>query len=181
LLSTPMALSSIAIGSLGAIAVARASSQALRRGAFCVAGLGAASVPVYLVAAWQMNKTDPLVQLYTGAVVPGLTTAAMIIAVNFPAGLVARSLSARWLVWLGIHSYGWYVYHNLLAPLTRTMDLSAWPGGGKMGAICYLVLYLGLSLAMAVISYRWFERPFLDLKRPAAGPPAQEGDATAGR
>ena len=73
------------------------------------------------------------------------------------------SLSWRPLVELGKISYGLYVYHVLaLSLLGRAL-------GGKSGTTLRFLVYwwggLLLTIALASVSYRWLEIPFLRLKK----------------
>jgi peptidoglycan/LPS O-acetylase OafA/YrhL len=75
-----------------------------------------------------------------------------------------RLLSARWLVFLGSYSYGLYLYHYIFAPLWRRVDITRWPGGYTAGMLCVTVLYVGLPLILAVVSFHLIEAPILRLK-----------------
>jgi len=77
---------------------------------------------------------------------------------------LVRPLGARWLVFFGTYSYGLYLYHYLLAPLWRRVDLARWPGGYSVGMLCFVALYLGLPLLVAMASFRFIEAPLLRLK-----------------
>ena len=75
------------------------------------------------------------------------------------------------LVYLGRISYGLYVFHELvyflifktfriqLAQVSDALHLANWRGG--IGT----VLALGFTILIAHLSYRFYERPFLNLKR----------------
>lgn len=82
-----------------------------------------------------------------------------------------QSRAPRWLdracEWLGENTYGIYLWHFpiqltlmlVLMPFVRMRDIAqeGW----------FLVLYLGVALAVARISYVWFERPMRDRLRRA--------------
>lgn len=73
-------------------------------------------------------------------------------AVAGPQGVVARALSLKPLTWLGTISYGVYLWHwpvNVLLTAERT---SLHPG-------MLQVVRLALSFAVALVSYRFIERP----------------------
>jgi peptidoglycan/LPS O-acetylase OafA/YrhL len=75
--------------------------------------------------------------------------------------------SSRALIYLGRISYGLYVLHfpamkasrALLVVIERTVPLAAFPH-----LVASFVLWMGLTVALAAISYRWLESPFLRLK-----------------
>lgn len=79
-------------------------------------------------------------------------------------GVSARLLPG-WAIYLGRISYGLYVYHRFAAYLTSKLLI------GHLSSISgpiYLlkgVLALGLTVLMAVVSYRYFETPFLKMKK----------------
>lgn len=63
-------------------------------------------------------------------------------------------------------SFGLYVYHYLAVRSTQALlahwsplDAAAWPGW-----IVHAAVALACAVAMAALSYRLLERPFLDLK-----------------
>lgn len=65
------------------------------------------------------------------------------------------------LIKLGTVSYGLYVYHELVIYLMSR----AFPRPGAIGFVVWWVSCLGLTVAIALASYRWLESPFLRLKR----------------
>ena len=73
----------------------------------------------------------------------------------------------RCLRFFGRYSYGLYIYHGLLIvflfplvyPVQRLVHSVFW------GSIVYLLLSLGLTLGIAMMSYHFFEAPILRLKR----------------
>jgi peptidoglycan/LPS O-acetylase OafA/YrhL len=69
---------------------------------------------------------------------------------------------------LGGVSYGIYLYHAPIAYLVLTA--LARSGVGVVDVIYYPAV-MGLTLAAAFASYRWFERPFLELKPQTASAP----------
>jgi peptidoglycan/LPS O-acetylase OafA/YrhL len=94
-------------------------------------------------------------------------------------GLVGRVLGNRLLTYLGLVSYGIYLYHY--AVLTQ---LQKWIGPGEGGPLLVrLAIYLLVGAAgatlIASISYYVVERPLLGLKRLVSPPePSERGEAT---
>jgi len=70
-------------------------------------------------------------------------------------------LSARPLVYLGRISYGLYVFHAAVIMIGRAMF------GFPEGILrwCLMATELAATVAIAAASYRWWEEPFLRLKR----------------
>ena len=96
-----------------------------------------------------------------------LTSAAWV-AMMLRAGVPSRLMSARWLRFFGRYSYGIYVLHmpveafvqRMLAPLLRAHLHS------KAGLhLVELALTMGITLPTAMASFRFYETPFLNLKR----------------
>jgi len=75
--------------------------------------------------------------------------------------IVARLTAFRSLVWLGVVSYGVYMLHMLVLNLMRR-------GGGVVGVSNPVVLFVVTTVAstvLATVSYQYYERPFLALKK----------------
>jgi peptidoglycan/LPS O-acetylase OafA/YrhL len=97
------------------------------------------------------------------------------IAATF-AGLLLRCFAAgSWeysffslgfLRFMGKYSYGFYVYHQMFSPMTTPglYWLEAKLHSRLAGAALYLLLWFAGSIAIAVLSYKFFESPFLNLK-----------------
>ncbi len=83
--------------------------------------------------------------------------------------MTSRFFCSRVMVVLGTYSYGLYVYHHFISyylSANRTdLELARWLG--SHGAAVALQATLGalVSLAIAYLSYEYFEKPFLRLKR----------------
>ncbi len=86
----------------------------------------------------------------------------------------------RWLEWpalvhIGQISYGLYVFHRPVVGLLDRYALQL-PLSGVLMQMMNVLLYAGISYMLALLSYRYFETPFLRLKerwfaavQPAAG------------
>jgi peptidoglycan/LPS O-acetylase OafA/YrhL len=97
------------------------------------------------------------------------------IAVTFT-GLLLRCLvagswefhffSLGFLRFMGRYSYGIYVYHRLFSPMLTPglYWLEAKLHSRMGGAAVFLLLWFVGSIAIAVLSYKYFETPFLNLK-----------------
>ncbi|WAL67906.1 acyltransferase [Amycolatopsis cynarae] len=79
----------------------------------------------------------------------------------------SRSLSWRPLTWVGLVSYGVYVGHRPVLELGKRLL----PGEPGMMLLLGLAVAVVLaSVALAAMSYRWLERPFITRKRHALTP-----------
>jgi peptidoglycan/LPS O-acetylase OafA/YrhL len=82
---------------------------------------------------------------------------------------VSRFFRSRWLIFLGTYSYGLYVYHHFISyylVVNRTeRDLAALLGSHSAAIALQASLGVAVSVAIAYISYEFFEKRFLGLKR----------------
>jgi peptidoglycan/LPS O-acetylase OafA/YrhL len=79
---------------------------------------------------------------------------------------IAATLGSRPLAWLGKISFGLYVYHYLCVR-TTTAALARWPSLAPdhwSGWLVHAGIALAGVVAVAALSYRFLERPFLQLK-----------------
>jgi len=80
-------------------------------------------------------------------------------------GALRRLLSARFLVWLGVRSYAFYLVHQ------QFLDVLHFRFNLPLRYV--VVIGLALSLAASAASYRWVEQPFLRRKQRFEAPPEQ--------
>jgi peptidoglycan/LPS O-acetylase OafA/YrhL len=79
-------------------------------------------------------------------------------------GIDARLLP-RWAIYLGRISFGLYVYHQLALNVVKHIPIGHVV---RLAVPLYFLrtaLGLGLNIVMAAISYRYFETPFLKMKK----------------
>ncbi len=115
--------------------------------------VGAAGLAGLLLAYTRLFESHPL--LYRGGFqLVALSTAAVILAATHPrARLLPTMLGWAPLRWLGVRSYGIYLWHWPVFAITRPgLDLPL------TGAPAVL-LQMGLSVALAALSYRFVEAP----------------------
>jgi peptidoglycan/LPS O-acetylase OafA/YrhL len=83
--------------------------------------------------------------------------------------ITARFFCSRTMVFLGIYSYGLYVYHHFISyylSSNRTeLELAEWLGSHGAAVALQAALGASASLALAYLSYELFEKRFLRLKR----------------
>ncbi len=81
-------------------------------------------------------------------------------------GLIHRTMTRPSLRWLGKISYGLYVFHVLFLPVYWGVvrKLAPHAGTSKLAPLVALIDIV-LSLALATLSFRYFETPFLKLRK----------------
>lgn len=100
-------------------------------------------------------------------------------------GMVARFLSIRPLVWLGMISYGVYLYHQFACHFVRIFCRLAFHGREMHGWKNEVALYVMAStatIALAAFSWYMLERPLNNLKRhfPYVRKPSAEPEMPVG-
>jgi peptidoglycan/LPS O-acetylase OafA/YrhL len=82
---------------------------------------------------------------------------------------LSRCLRAPSLQWLGKYSYGMYVIQLPLVTLLPMATVVSWLGWDALhplvGGCAYVTILLGMTCALAFVSYHCLEKPFLNLKR----------------
>ena len=154
-LSTPKFLSGLAIG--GCVAQFLRSNA---RPSGAVAWLLAVTA-LATIAGFYSGASGALSKAIASTCASTVTAAIIIATASAPTSPLARGLSARWLVFLGTYSYGLYVYHYLLGPSFRKIPLDRMPGGYTVGMALYIVGYLVAPLGIAVLSFKYIERPIM--------------------
>jgi peptidoglycan/LPS O-acetylase OafA/YrhL len=100
----------------------------------------------------------------------------------------SRFFCSRSVVFLGTYSYGLYVYHHFISYYLATnrtdLELARWLGSHSAAVALQATLGASASLLLAYLSYEFFEKRFLRLKRlfetakePALDRPAAVGAA----
>jgi peptidoglycan/LPS O-acetylase OafA/YrhL len=112
------------------------------------AGLGGLVLIAVLI--WRVGQYSPF--LYRGGLVLlSIATAAVIAAAASPGGLVGRALGCRPLRWLGVRSYGIYLWHYpvivLTSPANSAQDLPR------------AAVQVGASVVLAALSWKFVEEP----------------------
>ncbi|GAC1359893.1 MAG: hypothetical protein NVSMB3_07660 [Acidobacteriaceae bacterium] len=98
---------------------------------------------------------------------------AALLALALHPGWLQRLLSARWLRWIGSLSYGIYIFHILLGKPFHALAAALVGSKGETAVnAAQLVIVLVGSIAVAWLSFTFFETPFLRLKRRYPSAPA---------
>jgi peptidoglycan/LPS O-acetylase OafA/YrhL len=111
-----------------------------------------------------------------GFLIVDIATLLVICAVVHPRSDMNRVLGLPVLVWVGLRSYGIYLWHFPIFAVTRTADIESTFGFSPPGWLWFL-LRLALTLAVAALSYTYVEIPirsgairrYLDRLRAARG------------
>ena len=103
--------------------------------------------------AWDFSGSDRFVYPY-GLLLAGLAAGALVLAATAP-GRVGRALSVPPLRWLGVRSYGIYLWHwPVIAITTGMAERSASTAQAR-------IIDAALPIALAAVSWRWLEEPIL--------------------
>lgn len=156
---TYMGTDTRAVGLLAGAALATFASDLGRLGVV-LRSLGAAGLLVLGAALLTLNGREALTYrggLLTCTLASALILAAVVTGSFDPGGMVARSLRHPVLSWLGLRSYGLYLWH---------WPVLVWFGAEKPipTSVIRRVLALAASLAVAEVSYRLLEMPIRGVK-----------------
>lgn len=138
----------------------RIPAAANRRVGLALDAVGLAALGGLIVAYARVYEVYPL--LYRGGfVLIALTTAVVIAAVTHPSARVLPGLlGMRPLRWIGLRSYGIYLWYWPVFMVTRPYEDVPF-GGGQV-----LLLRFGVVVSLAALSYRYIEMP---IRRGAIG------------
>ncbi len=121
-----------------------------RRGRLLLDGFGAAGLAGILWMIWRVGEYSPF-SYRGGMVVLSVATAGVLAAGACPATLVARGLGWRPLRWIGVRSYGIYLWHYpvivLTSPANSAEDLPR------------AAAQVAASVALAALSWHFVEEP----------------------
>jgi hypothetical protein len=124
--------------------------QVDRRTRWALDGAGVAGLAVFAVLVWRTSEYSPF--LYRGGLVLlSFATALMVAAAASPASRFGRILGGESLRWLGVRSYGIYLWHFPIIVLTTPA------AGGDTPS--RRVLQLAAIIGCAAVSWRYIEEP----------------------
>ena len=121
-------------------------------------GAGVAGLVVIALLIWQTSEYSPF--LYHGGIVLlTIGTVATVAALAHPASLLGVALGWLPLRWIGVRSYGIYLWHWPIIVLTA-------PGLEEKPGLSLQVLQVAATIAVAALSWRFVEEP---IRRGAIG------------
>ncbi len=123
-----------------------------RRPRIVLEATGVAALVVVGLALTRLGELDA--ELYKGGFLwVSLGTAVLVAVAAHPSSLIGKALGWAPLVWLGLRSYGIYLWHWPIIMLTRPDE------DIPLDGVPLATLQIGLTIAMAALSYTFVETP----------------------
>ncbi|HEY6479541.1 MAG TPA: acyltransferase, partial [Streptosporangiaceae bacterium] len=117
---------------------------------WCLDGVGLVGLLVIAALVWRTNEYSPF--MYRGGLaVLSLATVLVLAAVAAPAGRLGPLLGVAPLRWIGVRSYGIYLWHFPIIALTT-------PAGGRDPA-SRAALQVAATIAVSALSWHFVEEP----------------------
>ncbi|PHA36395.1 acyltransferase family protein [Bacillus wiedmannii] len=130
----------------------RLANKIIPKARFILDVVGGIALIIILVMFWKTNQYDPF--LYKGGMVLlSIATALLVANLAHPASRIAQFLRFRPLRWIGIRSYGIYLWHYPILTLT-TPKVNA----GDFSLIRAILQFI-LIILIAQISWKFIEKP----------------------
>lgn len=128
------------------------SDKISRLARFAIDLVGTVGLLTIALMIWKTNQYQPF--LYRGGfVLLSILTAAAVLALAHPASLLARVLGWKPLRWLGVRSYGIYLWHYPVIVLTDPVVNT----GGV--SVPRAILQVTASIILAALSWKFIEDP----------------------
>jgi peptidoglycan/LPS O-acetylase OafA/YrhL len=116
-------------------------------------GAGLVGLAVIVLLVWRTNQYSPFM-FRGGLVALSVATAVVVAAVATPGGLVGVALGWRPLRWIGVRSYGIYLWHYPI------IVLSAPPGtAGSPVSLVRAAAVVAATIVIAALSWKFIEEP----------------------
>src|ERR671921_764324 len=120
-------------------------------GRLLIDGAGVVGLVVIGILIWRTSEYSPF--LYKGGIVLlSVATVLVLTALVHPASRLGVAVGWRPLRWLGVRSYGIYLWHYPIIVLTA-------PGPQQRTSLALEVLQLVATIVVAALSWRFFEEP----------------------
>ncbi len=169
---TPCRLDGLALGGFLAVAARQAGgTEKMVRYLPRVAGVAAAMLAATF--AWTLlvsrEGVQPLLAFRASVVIVLLAALLLWAVLAAPQSLVSRFFCSRPMIFLGVYSYGLYVYHHFLSYYMAThqtdLALARWLGSHGAAVALQALAGMAVSIGVAYASYHLLEKRFLSLKR----------------
>src|SRR5215203_2049400 len=128
------------------------------RGRIVLDGAGLVGLVVIGLLIWRTSQYSPFLY-HGGIVVLSVATAATVAAMVHPASLLGVAVGWTPLRWLGVRSYGIYLWHWPIIVLTA-------PGLDQKPSLSLQAAQVAATIVVAALSWRFFEEP---IRRGAIG------------
>jgi len=160
----PCRADSLALGALAAWAVRRpafvenlrANPRGLR---LLLAAFAAGAVVLALTG---RRFSSPVMSLFGYSWLAGFYSLVLLACLHHSDGWIARICRARWLQWLGVMSYGVYLFHQPISGLCHAALRGTEPGMTNLIGVAATSLALLITLLVAWLSFRYVEKPILN-------------------
>ena len=164
---TPCRLDALAIGALAALAARGPGGLAELVTPAKIGAIGCGgSILSLVLLRHDFSHEDAIVQSVGFTLVALFFASVLVLAVAAPAGSTSgRFFAHPVLRFFGKYSYGIYVFHYLVLLVATPQSLAAATGSARLGAVAYGALVLGLSTAVAWLSWHLYEKQFLKWNR----------------
>jgi peptidoglycan/LPS O-acetylase OafA/YrhL len=126
---------------------------AVTAGRWLLDAAGIAGLAVIGLLVWRTNEYSGFM-FRGGLVLLSVATAAAVAAVVTPGSLLGRALGARPLRWVGVRSYGIYLWHYPVIVLTAAPGTAGGPVSLERA-----VVIVAVTVAAAAVSWRFIEDP----------------------
>lgn len=162
---TPLRMDGLVIGAIASLAIRGRSGMdvVVRRAGVAFVAAGVLLLGL-LVLRHTTHQTDPVMWIFAYPLVAVATAAGLLVGMGRRP--VRYFLSLRPLRWFGKYSFGLYVWHPIIGMIllhSRVALVS--PASGKSAVLLAALIALALDLLVAWLSFNFWEKRFLDLKR----------------
>jgi len=174
---TPLRMDALALGALLPVAYRRIPPPALRKAALRAFPVsGAILAGDFLVEKGLWPRSNFICSIGFGVIAIFFASFLALMLTSKPDDISRRFIDNRVFRFFGKYSYGIYVIHFLLAPTLERFfpaaPMLASLGSPVAASVVCVALKTAVSVALALVSWRFIEAPFLKLSRAYAIPRA---------
>jgi len=161
----PFRMDSLALGATLAVLIRGRRTEMLAKAAPFVLGLAAAGLLTVFVTGGTTDHEGAGIGT-VGFSLIALASGSLLVLAVLRHGMVYKLFSQQALRTLGKYSYGLYLYHFPLAVLLDPMKppLGHLLHSEIVAKVLFVVISLGINLAVAWVSFRFIESPIMNLK-----------------